>query len=63
MEFMGSAFQQILFKAGIRGRATGVQTPTANAICEQIHQTVANCLLTLIQQTPARDLGITLSLL
>lgn len=46
-EFVGTAFQRILWLNGIKGRPTSVKNPQANAIVERLHQTVANSLRTL----------------
>jgi transposase InsO family protein len=56
-EFVGLPFQEMLENAGIRGHAVAVKNPRANAIVERMHQTIANCLRSLIRSTPPRDMA------
>ena len=46
-EFVGAAFQEMLQKHGIQDVATTSRNPQGNAVCERMHQTVANVLRTL----------------
>ena len=46
-EFIGNGFQRLLEHHGIHRSPAGKQTPTANSICERMHQTVGNTLRTL----------------
>ncbi|GAX16309.1 hypothetical protein FisN_35Hu008 [Fistulifera solaris] len=46
-EFLGTGFQSLLDRHRIRRAPAGPKTPTANAICERMHQTVGNTLRTL----------------
>jgi hypothetical protein len=43
-EFTGEPFQHVLRRNGIKDVPTSVKNPQANAICERMHQTVANTL-------------------
>ena len=43
-EFTGYPFQRLLEKANIKSTPTSPYTPTANSICERMHQTVGNIL-------------------
>jgi len=45
---MGSEFQLLLQSYGIKDVATTVKNPQANAVVEQLHQTMANILRTFI---------------
>ena len=47
-EFVGYEFQLLLEQCGIRSRPTTSRNPTANAICERMHQTVGNILRTIL---------------
>jgi transposase InsO family protein len=51
-EFTGFAFQQLLEGLGIKDVPTTSRNPTANAICERMHQTVGNILRTTIYTNP-----------
>lgn len=46
-EFIGNGFQRHLDKHVIHRQRAGKHTPTANSLCERMHQTVANTLRTL----------------
>lgn len=50
-EFTGYAFQRLLDKANIKSTPTSPCTPTANSICERMHQTVGNVLRTIFHGT------------
>ena len=45
-EFVGWEFQQLLQQAGVEDKPTTSRNPQANAVCERMHQTVANILRT-----------------
>jgi hypothetical protein len=47
-EFNGFVFQELLESWGIKDVPTTSRNPTANAICERMHQTVGNILRTMI---------------
>ena len=48
-EFLGAEFQDLLAFYDIRSASTTSKNPQANAVCERMHQTVANVLRTLLQ--------------
>jgi transposase InsO family protein len=54
-EFMGEGFQLVLTRHNIRGRATTVKNPQANAVCERLHQTITNVLRPLLHMHPPRN--------
>ena len=56
-EFSGWEFQKLMHDFGVRDVPTTSRNPTANGICERMHQTVANVLKTKIQAHPPRTLG------
>jgi transposase InsO family protein len=43
-EFIDAGFSTMLHQHGIQSKPTTVKNPQANAICERLHQTVANAL-------------------
>ena len=47
-EFLGAKFQDLLAFYDIRSASTTSKNPQANAVCERMHQTVANVLQTLL---------------
>ena len=51
-EFNGFIFQELLESWGIKDVPTTSRNPTANAICERMHQTVGNILRTMIYTDP-----------
>jgi transposase InsO family protein len=51
-EFTGWAFQDMLERHFIQRCPTTAKNPQANAICEQMHQSVGNSLRVLRQWTP-----------
>jgi RNase H-like domain found in reverse transcriptase/Reverse transcriptase (RNA-dependent DNA polymerase)/Integrase zinc binding domain len=51
-EFLGYGFQIELDKYGIHKSPTNAKTPTSNAICERMHQTVGNILRTMSTLNP-----------
>jgi hypothetical protein len=56
-EFIGHEFQTMLDEYNIIHRPTTVKNPQANAICERLHQTVANALRPLIHAHPPQDMN------
>ena len=56
-EFSGWEFQKLMQDFGVRDVPTTSRNPTANGICERMHQTVADVLKTRIQSHPPRTLG------
>ena len=50
-EFTGYPFQKLLEQANIKSTPTSPYTPTANSICERMHQTVGNVLRTIFHGT------------
>jgi len=56
-EFTGAGFQQVLHRHGIQPHPTSVKNPQANAICERLHQTVANGLQALTHHNPPGDMN------
>ncbi len=55
-EFVGPEFQLLLQGFRIKDAPTSSKYPQANAICEQMHQTVGNVLQTLLHGEPPRDI-------
>ena len=49
-EFTGLEFQRLLKRCNIEDAPTTSRNPTANAICERMHQTVGNVLRTLVHK-------------
>ena len=56
-EFTGREFQQLLEKCHIKDVPTTSRNPTANSICERMHQTVGNVLRTLVHEKPPKSTG------
>ena len=54
-EFIGDGFQRVLRRNGIKPAATTVKNPQANAVCERMHQTVANMLRPLLRARPPQN--------
>ena len=54
-EFTGLAFQELLESWGIKDVPTTSRNPTANAICERMHQTIGNILRTTIYTNPPHN--------
>ena len=50
-EFTGYPFQKLLETANIESTPSSPYTPTANSICERMHQTVGNVLRTIFHGT------------
>jgi transposase InsO family protein len=56
-EFLGWNFQEMLHHNNILSRCTTTKNPQANAICEQMHQSVSNSLRVLKQWNPPAGLN------
>ena len=56
-EFIGWEFQRKLVQCGIEDKPTTSRNPQSNAICERLHQTVANILRTTIVDNPPRNIA------
>ena len=54
-EFTGQEFQGLLYNLAIKPSGTTVKNPQSNAICKQIHQTVATILKTSIEASPPQN--------
>ena len=55
-EFKG-AFREMLARHGITPYVTSVKNPQANAVCERLHQTIADILRSLVHAHPTRHVG------
>ena len=55
-EFIGSEFQELLSRADIIDRPTTLRNSQANAVCEGLHQTIANILRTTVVARPPQDI-------
>ena len=55
-EFIGWEFQRLLTQCGVEDKPTTSRNPQANAICERLHQTVANILRTIIIDNPPQHI-------
>ena len=55
-EFKGEGFQRVIGRHYIRGCPTTVKNPTANGICERLHQTVTNVLRPLLHLHPPQNM-------
>ena len=55
-EFIGWEFQNLLAQCGVEEKSTTSRNPQANAVCERLHQTVANILRTTMKQHPPQNL-------
>jgi len=53
-EFIGREFQQLLLSLGIKDVCITSKNPQSNAICERMHQTVANVLRSIVHSNPPR---------
>ena len=53
-EFKGE-FRRLCDNSGIEIHVTGVASPTANAVCERMHKTIADCLRTMQRVLPVRS--------
>ena len=47
-EFMGLEFQKLMSKTNIKDVTTSTYNPTANSVCERMHQSMGNILRTLL---------------
>ena len=56
-EFIGHEFQLLLERCSIKDVPTTSKNPQSNAICERMHQTVANILRTVLYTNPPRTVG------
>ena len=56
-EFVGWEFQNLLTQCGIKDKPTTSRNPYHNAVCERLHQTVANVLHTTISQNPSQHIN------
>ncbi len=54
-EFTGEHFQLRLQTNGIKDMPTTIKNPQANAICERMHQIVANSLRSMVHSNPPAD--------
>jgi len=54
---MGMGFQQVLHRHGIHPHPTSAKNPQANAICEILHQSIANSMRALAHANPPKDLN------
>jgi hypothetical protein len=54
-EFIGADFQEVLRRAGIKDVPIMVRNPQANAVCEQLHQSVGNTLRILLTANPPKN--------
>jgi transposase InsO family protein len=54
-KFIGADFQEVLRRAGIQDVPTTVCNPQANAVCEQLHQSVGNTLRILLAANPPNN--------
>ena len=53
-EFIGWEFQNKLAQCGVEDKPTTSRNPQANAVCERLHQTMANTLhMTIVNNQPA----------
>ena len=55
-EFIGFEFQNTLQRYNINPKQITTKNPQANAICERMHQTMANQLRAITRQNPPQDL-------
>jgi transposase InsO family protein len=56
-EFVGPAFSMLMQRCGIKDVNTTAKNPTANSICERMHQTVGNVLRTLLHGEPPKNIS------
>ena len=54
-EFLGEAFQATLRRHGIHPAGSTVKNPQSNAVCERLHQSIANALRALNFSHPPRN--------
>ena len=57
-EFIGWEFQKVLENSNIKSVATSTYNPTANSVCERMHQSMGNILRTLLhgRDSPVQNL-------
>ena len=55
-KFTGWEFQEFLAKTGVQDVPTTSRNPTANSVCERMHQTVGNVLRTTLHGNPPKNL-------
>ena len=55
-EFTGAAFSHMLCVNGIKDVTTTIKNPQANAICEQLHQSISNSLQTMLHRYPPNNI-------
>ena len=55
-EFIGAPFNMLLAQHGIENATITTQNPQANAVCERMHQTVANILRTTLRANPPTNI-------
>ena len=55
-EFNGWGFQEFLAKTGVQDVPTTSCNPTANSVCERMHQTVGDVLRTTLHGNPPKNL-------
>ena len=57
-EFIGWEFQKVLEHSNIKSVATSTYNPTANSVCERMHQSMGNILRTLLhgRDSPVQNL-------
>ena len=55
-KFVGGSFQRLLSTLNIKDVCSTSKNPQSNAICERMHQTVANVLRTLLYSNPPQNM-------
>jgi len=55
-EFVGPEFQTLMQRCNIKDVTTSAKNPQANAVCEQMHQTVGNVLRILLHGEPPKNI-------
>ena len=53
-KFTGWKFQEFLAKTGVQDEPTTSRNPTANSVCERMHQIVGNVLRTALHGNPPK---------
>ena len=56
-EFIAMEFQNLLYQFGIKNVPTNKRTPTANSICERMHQTVGDILRVVSHTNPPQNMN------
>ena len=54
-EFVGWEFQEFLQKCNVKDVPTTSRNPTANSVCERMHQSVGNILRTMLHGNPPKN--------